>query len=57
MEKKKQSRLPVDQESDDLIFAVCERFFKRIVSAPKDNVSGKKGDRGRRDRAIGAAAV
>ena len=58
MAKKNQNHKSVDKEPDDLIFAVCERFFKRIVDTAKDNSDGeKKETRGRRDRAVGAAAV
>ena len=58
MTNKKQNHLPVDQEPDDLIFAVCERFFQRIVNASKNDVSKeKKNARGKRVKTVGAAAV
>ena len=58
MAKKNQNHKSVDKEPDDLIFAVCERFFKRIVDTAKDSPDDeKKETRGRRDRAVGAAAV
>ncbi len=58
MTNKKQNRLSVDQEPDDLIFAVCERFFQRIVNASKNDVSKEKKDtHGRRVKTVGAAAV
>ena len=54
MAKKNQNHKSVDEESDDLIFAVCELFFKRIVSTSNENSDGgKKKARG----SVGAAAV
>ena len=42
----------VRKESDDLIFAVCELFFKRIISdaGEKDPTDKKTGKKGRRPR-------
>lgn len=58
MAKKKNTRIPVNRESDDLIFAVCERFFQRITSGKSDEeVIDKKDKGGRRKRSVGAAAV
>ena len=49
----------VRKESDDLIFAVCELFFKRIISdaGEKDPTDKKTGKKGRRPRTGGAASV
>ena len=58
MAKKQSSRVHVNKESDDLIFAVCERFFQRITSDNADEESSdEKKKRGRRARSVGAAAV
>ena len=44
----------VRKESDDLIFAVCELFFKRIISdaGEKDPTDKKTGKKGRRPRPV-----
>ncbi len=58
MAKKQNSRTPVSRESDDLIFAVCERFFSRIKSADAgEGEADEKKKKGRRARSGGAAAV